>query len=48
MRLKLAVEDANVTLYVAGELVLKGWVWHFSHELFSIFCVTITIVVILL
>ena len=48
MRLKLAVEDANTTLYVAGEPMLKGWVWHFSHELFSIFCVTITIVVILL
>lgn len=48
MRLKQAVEDDNTILYVAGEPMLKGWVWRFSHELFSIFCVTAAIVVALL
>lgn len=40
MRLKGEVEDENTTLYIAGEPMLKGWVWFFSNELYLIFAVT--------
>ncbi len=38
--LKDQVEDHNTILYVAGEPMLKGWVWHFTDELFLIFILT--------
>lgn len=38
--LKTAVEDENTVLYVAGEPMLKGWVWRFTDELFFIFALT--------
>src|SRR5581483_11177325 len=40
MRLKGEVEDDNTLLNIAGEPMLKGWVWYFSHELYLIFAVT--------
>ncbi len=40
MRLKGEVEDENTRLYVAGEPMLKGWVWYFTNELYLIFTVT--------
>jgi predicted RND superfamily exporter protein len=40
MRLKGEVEDENTVLNIAGEPMLKGWVWFFSHELYLIFAVT--------
>ena len=40
MRLKSEVEDENTSLYVAGEPMLKGWVWYFTNELYMIFTVT--------
>jgi len=39
-RIKQEVEDANTALYVAGEPMLKGWVWYFTNELFLIFTFT--------
>jgi hypothetical protein len=39
-RIKQEVEDANTSLYVAGEPMLKGWVWYFTNELFMIFTFT--------
>jgi predicted RND superfamily exporter protein len=39
-RIKGEVEDANTALYVAGEPMLKGWVWYFTNELFLIFTFT--------
>jgi len=39
-RIKTEVEDANTSLYVAGEPMLKGWVWYFTNELFLIFTFT--------
>lgn len=32
VRLKAEIEDENTTLLVAGEPMLKGWVWHFAGE----------------
>lgn len=40
IRLKTEVEDDTTSLYVAGEPMLKGWVWFFSNELYLIFAVT--------
>ena len=40
MRIKSEVEDTNTKLYVAGEPMLKGWVWFFTNELYLIFAVT--------
>jgi len=40
MRLKSEVEDENTKLYVAGEPMLKGWVWYFTNEIFLIFVFT--------
>jgi hypothetical protein len=39
-RIKQEVEDPNISLYVAGEPMLKGWVWYFTNELFLIFTFT--------
>jgi hypothetical protein len=39
-RIRNEVEDANTSLYVAGEPMLKGWVWYFTNELFMIFTFT--------
>ena len=39
-KIKRAVEDANTVLYVAGEPMLKGWVWYYTGELTLIFSVT--------
>jgi hypothetical protein len=39
-RIKTEVEDVNTSLYVAGEPMLKGWVWYFTNELFMIFTFT--------
>ena len=39
-RLRQEVEDVNTSLYVAGEPMLKGWVWYFTNELFLIFTFT--------
>lgn len=41
MRLKHDVEDGNTVLYIAGEPMLKGWVWYFTNELYDIFTVTV-------
>ena len=43
--LKAEVEDSNTVLYVAGEPMLKGWVWRFTDELFLIFVLTGVLVV---
>jgi predicted RND superfamily exporter protein len=40
MKIRRAVEDDNTTLYVAGEPMLKGWVWFYTGELWRIFGVT--------
>jgi len=40
MKIRQAVEDNNTTLYVAGEPMLKGWVWFYTGELARIFAVT--------
>lgn len=40
MKLKKEVEDSNTVLNIAGEPMLKGWVWFFSSELWKIFAVT--------
>jgi predicted RND superfamily exporter protein len=40
MRLKHDVEDGKTVLYIAGEPMLKGWVWYFTNELYVIFTVT--------
>lgn len=39
-RIRKEVEDDNTSLYVAGEPMLKGWVWFFTNELFLIFTFT--------
>lgn len=39
-RIRTEVEDGNTALYVAGEPMLKGWVWYFTNELFLIFTFT--------
>jgi uncharacterized protein len=39
-KIKRAVEDENTVLYVAGEPMLKGWVWYYTGELGLIFSVT--------
>lgn len=39
-RIQKEVEDANTALYIAGEPMLKGWVWYFTNELFLIFTFT--------
>ena len=43
--LKAEVEDDHTVLYVAGEPMLKGWVWRFTDELFLIFVLTGVLVV---
>jgi predicted RND superfamily exporter protein len=40
MKIRAAVEDSNTRLYVAGEPMLKGWVWFYTGELARIFAVT--------
>ncbi len=48
-QLKAEVEDDGSTkLYVAGEPMLKGWLYHHSAELSTIFLVTFGVIVILL
>jgi predicted RND superfamily exporter protein len=39
-KIKNAVEDKNTVLFVAGEPMLKGWVWFYTGELAKIFAVT--------
>ncbi len=39
-RIRKEVEDANTSLFVAGEPMLKGWVWYFTNEIFLIFTFT--------
>jgi hypothetical protein len=39
-RIQREVEDDNTKLYIAGEPMLKGWVWYFTNELFMIFTFT--------
>ncbi len=47
--LKTEVEtDGTATLYVAGEPMLKGWIYHHSSELVTIFSVTLLVMVLLL
>lgn len=33
-------KDGNTKLYIAGEPALKGWVWYYTNELFTIFAFT--------
>jgi predicted RND superfamily exporter protein len=47
-RIRAEVEDENTSLYVAGEPMLKGWVWYFTNELFLIFTFTGVFVVLAL
>jgi uncharacterized protein len=47
-RIRAEVEDANTSLYVAGEPMLKGWVWYYTNELFRIFTFTGVFVVLAL
>ena len=45
--LKTEVEaDGSATLYVAGEPMLKGWIYHHSSELVTIFSVTLLVMVV--
>ena len=47
--LKREVEaDGTTRLYIAGEPVLKGWIYHHAHELRHIFGVTLATMVLLL
>lgn len=39
-RIRKEVEDANTSLFIAGEPMLKGWVWYFTNEIFLIFTFT--------
>jgi predicted RND superfamily exporter protein len=39
-RIRSETEDAHTSLYVAGEPMLKGWVWYFTNELLLIFAFT--------
>ncbi len=39
-RIRQEVEDENTSLFVAGEPMLKGWVWYFTNEIFLIFTFT--------
>jgi predicted RND superfamily exporter protein len=48
MAIKTAVEDANTSLYAAGEPMLKGWVWYHTGELALIFGVTTLFVLVTL
>jgi predicted RND superfamily exporter protein len=49
MELKAEVEkDGNTKLYVAGEPMLKGWIYYYSKELKVIFGVTGAVMVLLL
>ncbi len=41
-------EDGSVELFVAGEPMLKGWIYHHSNELYLIFSITFAIMIILL
>ena len=45
-RVRAEVEDANTSLFIAGEPALKGWVWYYTNELFLIFTFTGVFVVI--
>jgi uncharacterized protein len=45
-RIRSEVEDANTSLFIAGEPALKGWVWYYTNELFLIFTFTGVFVVI--
>ena len=47
-RLKAEIEDENIVLLVAGEPMLKGWVWHFAGEWPRILGVTIGLMVLAL
>jgi hypothetical protein len=47
-RIRSEIEDANTSLYIAGEPMLKGWVWYFTNELFLIFTFTGVFVVLAL
>ena len=47
--LKNEVEkDGKTRLYIAGEPMLKGWIYYYSHELAKIFAVTGIVMVLLL
>jgi predicted RND superfamily exporter protein len=47
--LKAEVEaDGETRLYVAGEPMLKGWIYHYADELWVIFGVTLAVMVLLL
>ncbi len=47
--LKAEVEkDGKTRLYIAGEPMLKGWIYYYSHELVKIFSVTGAVMVFLL
>jgi len=47
--LKVEVEeDGETTLYIAGEPMLKGWIYYHSSELALIFGITLTVMVTLL
>ena len=47
--LKKTVEaDGQTRLYVAGEPMLKGWIYHYADELWVIFSVTLAVMVALL
>ncbi|MCC6706340.1 MAG: MMPL family transporter [Gammaproteobacteria bacterium] len=47
--LKEKVEaDGETRLYVAGEPMLKGWIYHYADELWKIFGVTLGVMVLLL
>lgn len=47
--LKAEVEaDGESVLHIAGEPMLKGWIYHHSSELWKIFAITLTIIVLVL
>ncbi len=47
--LKEQVEaDGETLLYITGEPMLKGWIYHYASELKEIFAVTLTIMILLL
>ncbi len=47
-RIQREVEDDNTRLYIAGEPMLKGWVWYYTNEIFMIFTFTGVFVVVAL
>lgn len=47
--LKKEVEaDGETLLYITGEPMLKGWIYHYAEELKEIFAVTLAIIILLL